>query len=295
MTNSPVPPSTQLDWVAPPHDLADLVHTFFVMETGEGRTEDIMPAYSAQIFAFVSGRATMQFPDREPGISGDVTVNAPMMRAAPMVLEGPMVNVGASFTPMGWAAFSGMPADKVHDCAIEVSSFVDAAALAPVSAALSQARDGDIAFKDVIMPLGQMIREVCKAAKREPRREHAKVVRAVEAWLSSAFNPPVGALYDSIDLGQRQVQRLCKRYYGVPPAQLLKRYRAIRAAMLLAHDDLPSELRDEVLGAYFDQAHLIHDIRRYTGRTPKRLAKDSLAQDLLNPDGHGSSGKSLKE
>lgn len=262
------PPAVQLEWVAPPRDLTDLVHTFFVMQTGEGRTEDVMPAYSAQLFAFVQGSASIHYPEREPGVSGEITVTAPLLRAAPMVLQGSMVNVGASFTPLGWAAFGGFSADKVHDCAIEASTFVAQEALQPALAAIQECRAGLIQPRDLCEPLGAMIRTVCRAPGRAPREDHVKVVKAIDAWLASAFNPSVNDLYSRVDLGQRQVQRLCKRYYGVPPAQLLKRYRAIRAAMLLAHDELAADLRDEVLGAYFDQAHLIHDIRRYTGRTP---------------------------
>ena len=65
--------------------------------------------------------------------------------------------------------------------------------------------------------------------------------------------------------------------------------------MLLAREELSAELRDEVISAYFDQAHLIHDIRRYTGRTPRSLLKEPLAQELLDPDGHGQTGKKLLE
>ncbi|MEM9312455.1 MAG: helix-turn-helix domain-containing protein [Pseudomonadota bacterium] len=295
MNRSTLPPRPQLEYVDASSDMRDLVHTLFVIRAGEGQTEDIMPAYSAQLFSFVEGAGLIAFPDREVGRSVGITLNAPMLRAAPMLLDGPVLNVGASFTPLGWAAFSGLAADKVHDTAFPANTLLPQESLAPVEAALARCRAGELSPESYCRVIEDMIRQVCRAPNRAPRADHADLVTAIDAWLESAFNPSVGVLYESVDLGQRQVQRLCRRYYGVPPAQLVKRYRAIRAAMLLAHEELSAELRDEVLGAYFDQAHLIHDVRRYTGRTPKSLVKGPLAQDMLDPEGHGQSAKKLRD
>ncbi|MDY7096498.1 MAG: helix-turn-helix domain-containing protein [Pseudomonadota bacterium] len=289
------PSLRKIEWVAPSRDLSDFVHSFFISRSEEGPIEDMMPSYSAQIFIFVHGKGQIHYPDREPGRSGNITLAAPMMRAAPMMLEGPCLTIGASLTPSGWAAISGKPADKVHDCTFEADTVIEAEKLRPLEAAIAKCREGSIDARALCTELENTVRSVALEPGRAPKDDHRKLLAAIEAWLASEFNPPVQALYDSVELGPRQVQRVCRRYYGVPPAQLLKRYRAIRAAMLLAHEDLPAEYRDEVLGAYFDQAHLIHDIRRYTGRTPKRLPNEPLAQDLLNPDGHGIEGKKLRD
>lgn len=274
--------------------MTGILHTLFVTRTGEGPTESIMPAYSAQLFSFVQGSGAIHFADQDVFHSGDVSLTAPMLRAAPLVFEGPVLNVGASFTPLGWAMFCGLPADKVHDTAFGAETVVSQSHLAPLMAALEKARSGALSLENYSRELEDMVRQVCASAHKPPRPDHVQLVSAIDEWLESEFSPPVERLYASVNLGQRQVQRLCRRYFGVPPAQLVKRYRAIRAAMLLAHDDLSDELRDEVVGAYFDQAHLIHDIRRYTGRTPKGLTKEAFAQDMLDPEGHGESGRKLR-
>ncbi len=275
--------------------MLDLVHTLFVMRAGKGETRSVLPAYSAQLLSFVAGRVEMQFPEREARRSSDITLKAPMLRAAPMILDGPVLSVGASFTPLGWATFSGLAADKTHDTAFPADTLIADEALSAVKAALPECRSGAISPEAYSRVIEDMIRTVCASPQRQPRADHRELVRAIDAWLASAFNPSIKTLYDSVELGQRQVQRLCRRYFGVPPAQLIKRYRAIRAAMLLAHDDLSDDLRDEVLEAYFDQAHLINDVRRYTGRTPRSLTREPLAQDMLDPDGHGRSGKRLRD
>jgi AraC-like DNA-binding protein len=71
---------------------------------------------------------------------------------------------------------------------------------------------------------------------------------------------------------------------------VLKRFRAHRAAMLLSQPGLSKALLDELMATYFDQAHLIRDIRRYTGRTPSQFRKQSLSISLLDPAAHGDAG-----
>lgn len=286
--------SLQIDYVAPSADMRDFVHTLFVMRAGEGAARSIMPAYSAQLSCFVEGSGLIHFPGREMGQSHDLTLNAPMLQAAPLTLEGPTLNIGASFTPLGWSIFSGLGADKVHDTAFAAKDVVSPDELAPLEAALRQCRQGVIEPKDFARAVEGMIRRVCHLPSRRPRADHRSVLRAIEDWLESAFNPPIAELYESVSLSSRQVQRLCRRYYGVPPAQLLKRYRAIRAAMILAQKDSPAQLRDEILAAYFDQAHLIRDVRRYTGFTPSALSKEPFVKGVLDPDGHGQTGEKLR-
>jgi len=274
--------------------MAGIINTLFISRAGQGRSESIMPAYSAQLFSFVEGTGAIHFPESETFHSHEVTLNAPMLRAAPMTFEGPVLSVGASFTPLGWATFSGLAADKIHDSAFAADTIIPAERLAPLTAALQEVRDGAMDLTDFVKAVEDMIRQVCANTTRKPKPDHVELVAAIERWLASEFSPSVDDLYGAVDLGQRQVQRLCRRYFGVPPAQLVKRFRAIRAAMLLAHEELSDELRDEVVSAYFDQAHLIHDIRRYTGRTPKGLALEGLAVDMLDPEGHGESGRKLR-
>ncbi|MEO0462538.1 MAG: helix-turn-helix domain-containing protein [Pseudomonadota bacterium] len=295
MSGSPTSPLSQIEWIAPTADLLDFAHTFFIMRADKGEHHDIMPAYSAQIFIFVEGTGTLHFPDREPGHSGDVTFNAPMLSAAPMTLDGPVINVGASLTALGWAALSRTPVTEMHDQSVEADAFLGPEVLAPLQRATAQARAGERSAQSLFPEIEAMIRAAINSPARKPWMEHKQLLDAIDAWLISAFNPPIDDLYNNVALGQRQIQRLCKRYYGVPPAQLVKRSRAIRAAMLLAHEDLSVDLRDDVLGAYYDQAHLIHDIRRFTGRTPKKLANEPLAQEMLDPKGHGRAGKTVRE
>ena len=272
--------------IPPAADAAGLVNTFYIIETEAGLIEETVPAYSAQIFLMVRGRATFTFADGTVAESATVTVNAPQMRSADCVLDGPVLQVGASLTHVAWQKLANLPADKVHDQLIPASAILSAEQIAALEAATEACRDGRIAPQDLCAQLTAVI----AAGRFAPRSEHVAVVEVILRWLASGLDPALGDLYAEAGVSPRQLQRICRRFFGVAPAQVLKRFRALRAAMVLAQPGISEALFDELMATYFDQAHLIRDIRRYTGRTPTILRRQSLGSGLLDPAGHGDAG-----
>ncbi len=277
------------EWIAPERDLTDWINAFYVLRAGPGTIPDIMPAYSAQATLFVEGSIEMHFPDAGSAMSSTIGFNAPLLQAVPFAMTGPLVVVGASLTPLGWVALSGLPADEVNNQPVAPEAIFPPEELASLMQALDQCRSGEIGTDGLCEALGDAFRRCIE----EPNPAHKALVGGINAWLAASLDPQVDALYASTSFSKRQVQRLSRRYYGVPPSQVAKRYRAIRAAMLLANDNLPSSMREQILATYFDQAHLIRDLRRYTGRTPKGLPDAPLAQVTLDPKGHGDTAKAL--
>lgn len=277
------------EWIATPRDLTDWVNAFYVLQAGPGTVQDVMPAYSAQATLFVEGSIEMQFPEVGPTLSSTISFNAPLMQAIPFTMTGPAVIVGASLTPLGWVALSGMPADEVNNRSVTPEAFLPPSEVESLHNAIEQCRSGQMAVEKLCGALGDVFRRCIG----EPNPVHRALVGAINAWLSASLDPKTDALYASTHLSKRQVQRLSRRYFGVPPSQLAKRYRAIRAAMLLANDGLPASMREQILATYFDQAHLIRDLRRFTGRTPKGLPDAPLIEVTLDPQGHGETAKAL--
>ncbi|HEX8300006.1 helix-turn-helix domain-containing protein [Sphingomonas sp.] len=99
---------------------------------------------------------------------------------------------------------------------------------------------------------------------------HLLFLRAVREWAASG-DPGLDKLYGLIraksNIGERQVQRLCKEYFGGSPAHLRRKFRAIGAAMRISQ----GALIEEVVGPFSDQSHMINEIRHFTGHTPTTL------------------------
>lgn len=275
--------------IAPPAALAGLVNTFYIIETEAGQIMETIPAYSAQLIVVARGAFAITYADGRVARTTPVTINAPQLRSAAVAIEGPAVIVGASFTHTSWQAFANLPADEVHDRLIPASAVMTLEQIERLTATAQACADGRIAPEALCAPLGEAI----AAAPFPPRADQAATVQAILAWLSSGFDPALDDLYAAVSMSPRQVQRICRRYFGVAPAQVLKRFRALRALILLAQPEIDPSVADALMATYFDQAHLIRDFRRYTGRTPSQWRQWSVARTLLDPAAHGEAGALL--
>lgn len=205
----------------------------------------------------------MHFPGERVDDSSPVSLLTPTTAAAITELDGPFRVVGAALSPLGWAAFTGLPADTYRDRLCDATEF-----LGPGIGALREelcASGADDAA------LTARIAEYIGANLKPVNPRHAKLIGEVAEWLSSDLDPPLSALEKRAAYGGRQLQRLIERYFGVTPKQLVRKYRAIRVAALLQDPSTPDEQVAELLNLFYDQSHLIREVRHFLGRTPARL------------------------
>ncbi|MEO9131607.1 MAG: helix-turn-helix domain-containing protein, partial [Sphingomonas sp.] len=100
---------------------------------------------------------------------------------------------------------------------------------------------------------------------------YQEFVGQVNAWLADATAPDINDLVALTGLSLRQVQRGCKRYFGSPPKVLARKYRALRAAVAITHGD--PDLDDLLVNGFYDQSHVIREIKYFTGMTPRVFAE----------------------
>lgn len=279
------------DLQAPPPDLAEYINTFFVIRTDEEALDEMMPAYSAQLMVYIRGRSHIVTENGEGGQVERVALTAPLMNAMPVKVSGPLLIVGASLTPLGWQCLANTPVDQLNNCMLPAREIIDEETIARLEIMADDYGAGKINCD----PIFETVCELLKARRGTIRSDHVQFVHRTMQWLSSGLSPSIEDFYRDAAMSPRTAQRLSKRFFGVSPTRLIKRYRAIRAAMLLANPALPHQMRDEICNSYFDQAHLIRDIRRYTGRTPTALNDGSIAHESLYPEAHGEGAKILRK
>ena len=99
--------------------------------------------------------------------------------------------------------------------------------------------------------------------------EAVRFAAQVDAWLADNPSPALEVLEAATGLSRRQVERRCNALYGAPPKLLARKYRALRAAVALVQD---GESVDDLLArGFYDQSHLIREIKHFTGCTPRQL------------------------
>lgn len=251
----------KLEIIAPPAELAGLINTFYVIETAEPTIEEVVPAYSAQLIVMIRGSLVIHELDGVAQRAQGIAINAPQLKSTDCVLEGPVMLIGASLTALGWQALSNLPADEVHDRLLPPETIFTDTQIAALETAAAACAAGRITARD----LSGQIAELIAAPRFALRPDHVAFVEAMMRWLGSGLDPSLDELYGAVGISQRQTQRLSRRYFGVPPAQVLKRFRAIRAAMVLANPTLPDTLRAK-----------------------------TLSTGLLDPSGHGEAAELLR-
>ena len=165
-------------------------------------------------------------------------------------------------------ALTGLHAGQHRDRLLPAASVPGPEIEALGNRLIAACRAGSLSGRDCAREIGGFI--AARARPLPPR--HVALIAAVGAWLDAAFNPEVGDLAGAAGCSPRQVQRLVERYFGLPPRALARKYRALRAAALLAGPQLSLAEEAARAEALFDQSPMMREIVRFIGRTPARLA-----------------------
>ena len=78
-----------------------------------------------------------------------------------------------------------------------------------------------------------------------------------------------------LNINKRTLQRLFRRYVGISPKWVIKRYRLHEVAERLAEGEVVDWPEMVLELGYSDQAHFIKDFKTIVGRTPAEYAKQS--------------------
>ena len=268
-----------LDYYPPPQTLQGFVTTFYLFRCDERDIRDVQPAAIGHLIVFLRGRGQMQFLGGRNDPSHPVSLLTPCNAAAPIVVEGPFHCVGAALSPLGWAALSGLHAGDWADRMIAARDVLGREADGLGESLVAAYRDGADA-DELLAPLADFL-----AARLKPvNPRHAALMQTVADWLGSSFDPPIEDLMDRTAYSPRQTQRLVERYFGLPPRELKRKYRALRVATALGQGDLPDTELAMLADLFYDQSHMIRELRHFVGRTPGRLAEesDTILSALIN-------------
>lgn len=273
-------------WVAAPAKLVPYVNSFYILHSGQEKVADMMPAFSGQLVLTLQGGGQMRFAKGGWATTTSAFLLCPLMQAHEFELEPRTVMLGVSLNFRGWAAFTGFPVDEYNDRRVTVSEGLTEDIAGKIHALREKAATGEIGEREVLDALANIIEHGISPLSER----HLQVIDTTLEWISSSFKPAIPDLLDKLPYSERQVQRLVARFYGQSPVRLIRRFRAIRAATLLAMPDLSPRVEAEIRTAFYDQAHMIKEIRHFTGRTSRRLRPhvDSMIKKTLGEPGYGS-------
>lgn len=256
--------SISLDYAAPDEALREMLSVFYEFRADLPLFEADERADYAQIRFVLSGRGHYRFADGHECDAPPIVIVGPTTgNTHSSATDGPIHIFGAGILPAGWAAIVGL------DASTFANRVIDAREL------FGTWLDGvmqELRFAPDLAAKVEIGNRVISTLSAQANGAQMKFTRIVDQWLESSNSPSVDDLAERLCLSSRQVERQCKRVYGIPPKMLARKYRALRAAMTLARGEADM---DDVIGENFcDQSHLIREIKAFTGITPGRFKED---------------------
>jgi AraC-like DNA-binding protein len=254
----------QLDYAVPSPALADYVTLFYWFRADVPAFEDVERADHAQIrFRLTPGGADYRFVDGKVQTVADAHIVGPTTGAFHVRATGPVEVFGAGITPAGWAALVGIDASAAINRAINLSDLFGT----KIADAIDRLKAApDLAAKALCCEA------ILQGLISSQRPETIQFVRQVDAWLSAGLSPQIDALVAVTGLSRRQVERKCRALYGAPPKLLSRKYRALRAAVALVADHVSFD--EAIDRGFYDQSHMIREIKQFTGMTPGQMRDD---------------------
>jgi len=252
----------ELHYFPPDSDLADMVSSFYFARLNMPKFDEYERADRPQFRFVTNADGEYVFADGHRTSVSRAIVIGPTSGRVRAISNCPAQLFGFGMLPAGWAALMGDDAEKLTDRAVNAADrfgpWID-----EVATALEQAPN--VEAKLVIG--NNFAREVLTRGEAPP----LWFIRTVDEWLTASPSPQVPDLVDATGMSIRSVERMTKHYYGLSPRMLARKYRAVRAASALARGE---GLDSAQLGdAFYDQSHLIREIKRFAGATPGQLSK----------------------
>jgi AraC-like DNA-binding protein len=263
----------QLDYAVPAADLTEYVTLFYHFRADVPIFEDVERADYAQLrFRLSPGAAQYSFADGLLQESSEIHVLGPTCGPVRARAIGPLRLFGMGLTAAGWTAILGIDASSMLNRTVDAIGLFGAAKMRTALRAFSKATSVEecVAIAEPLMRY--LIQERCVGALR--------FVRQVDTWLADSPSPDIEDLVALTHLSRRQVERKCKAMYGAPPKMLARKYRALKAAVALASE---AETLDDVIErGFYDQSHMIREVKEFTGMTPRQFhAEPTLLSQLV--------------
>lgn len=270
-----------IDYIAPPAAISHYVTTLYHFRCEEDEVRDIQPASIGWLALFPLGKGVMTFADGREAPNFETNLLTPFAVAAPFVMKGPVHSIGAALSPLGWAALTGLHAAEYGNRLVRAGELLGDEIDTLGARLCEEYRDGKKTGPECALALCDYI----AANVRPVNPRHAELVKATNGWLGSSLNPAVDDLMERSSYSERQVQRLVERYFGLPPSALARKYRALRTGALLSFPSLTPEFEAEIGDAFYDQSHMIRELRLFLGRTPARLTDQDnpFLNEMIDP------------
>jgi AraC-like DNA-binding protein len=250
----------------PPPELAPFVTQIYHFRCEESVVRDSQPAALGHLVFFIRGSGSLRFEDGHVDHVHPASFFGPGTASAEFDLSGPMEDFGLALSPLGIVALTGKPAPVYSNRLVDASEIFGEGIAKLAKQFAEGRRAGTLSVREMVE---QVTRFLLPFRKSVPS-SHIGLIREVIDWLSGEFDPDVEAIFARLPMSRSTSTRLIRHYFGSAPKPLMRKYRALRAASMLIDPNCTNTLRAQIESLFYDQPHMIREIRQFAGRTPGR-------------------------
>lgn len=251
----------RLDYRLPSAPLADWITVHASVGAVAVPGAQVLPAMLPNLHVWLGGQGRYVFADGTAQAAPRIGLLGPTSAAYRIELDAGAIMLATGLLPAGWRALIGAPATDFADQLIAADWFWPQGALERLHDRMLEAQ-GDAERCRLVE--GFLLAQ----ARPGPDRQRAPVA-AIDHWLETSGGLHLDELGALLDVGQRHMRRLTLDLYGLSPKMLAMKYRALRAASVLALNG--QDGLQEAIAPFADQAHLTRDFHRFIGWTPARF------------------------
>jgi AraC-like DNA-binding protein len=168
---------------------------------------------------------------------------------------GPTMLFGARLTPAGWGGLIPQDAHRLKNKA-KNAALILGPAVEQLRAAMSKCSKLD--------EMAELANRFFAARIKSIPLSHQRVNQALSDWLAPTPRAAPDIISEQLNMSARQVERIANRYWGAPPRTLDRINRALRAAASICAGN-------DAVEAFSDASHMIREVKRVTGHTPRQL------------------------
>jgi AraC-like DNA-binding protein len=251
---------------ATPQELRPYIGSFYLIDTPHDQAGQVRVEIPHLRF-ICSGTSTLSIADDVQVFSArSGIVCGPSFRTGMAEVSANSLILGCSLTPAGWHALIGQSAELFANRKVDLA---ETRPDLPIDALF----DRLAGTADEAAQFGAIERFLIDALMPDPPPRWDFITPAM-AWATDPACPGLDDLVARTGLSSRQVDRLCRTYFGGSPKQVHRVFRALNIAYRLTVDG--ADDWREVVEPFYDQSHFIKDFKSRIGCTPREFTGERL-------------------
>jgi AraC-like DNA-binding protein len=224
--------------------------------------ERILPTGAAQLIVNLKEDQTRLYDPERPsrGVSRSGTILVGVQSRHQIIDTSEQEYVaGVAFRPGGTAAFVRAAADDTRDACTDLECIWGRQRAGDLREQLLELRDPDAQLDAIEAALGEMLR---------PAGLHPAIAFALTTFHRRPLVANIGAVTDAVGMSAKRFIERFKAQVGVSPKRYC-RIRRFQQAVARAHRSRRVDWAQVAVDCgYYDQSHLIHEFRAFSGLTP---------------------------